>query len=315
MRGLLIAFMLLAGPAHAACDPSKGGRAFEIEVERVDLGPADWRGLEHLGTVELSSENTAFGGLSGLLIEESGTRMIAVGDRGRWFAATLIRGADWLVAGVTGATHVRMRGPRGRLDGNRRDAEGMVRLGEDILVSFERVHRVMRCSRGNRMEQFEKLDEWGELQNNGSFESIALLPDGRVMVIAEANDSTRGFPYWVLGGPDGPVKGYLPQEGPHHVTDAAYGPNGILYLIERHYSPLTGVAIRVVRYWPDRTGLPLPPSRELLAEFDSASGIDNMEGLALWTDGLGRLRLTMIADDNFSDIQRTLMVDTVVRRP
>lgn len=35
---------------------------------------------------------------------------------------------------------------------------------------------------------------------------------------------------------------------------------------------------------------------------------DNLEGIAVWDDGLG-IRLTMISDDNFLPVQRTELVE------
>jgi hypothetical protein len=36
---------------------------------------------------------------------------------------------------------------------------------------------------------------------------------------------------------------------------------------------------------------------------------DNLEGLSVWEDGDGRLRFTMIPDDNNLDIQQTQIVE------
>ena len=35
---------------------------------------------------------------------------------------------------------------------------------------------------------------------------------------------------------------------------------------------------------------------------------DNLEGIAVWKDGLG-IRITMISDDNFLPVQRTELVE------
>jgi hypothetical protein len=36
---------------------------------------------------------------------------------------------------------------------------------------------------------------------------------------------------------------------------------------------------------------------------------DNLEGLAVWRDSAGAIRLTMISDDNFQALQRTEFVE------
>ena len=39
---------------------------------------------------------------------------------------------------------------------------------------------------------------------------------------------------------------------------------------------------------------------------------DNLEGLAVWRDDSGAIRLTMISDDNFNLLQRTELVEYAV---
>ena len=41
---------------------------------------------------------------------------------------------------------------------------------------------------------------------------------------------------------------------------------------------------------------------------DMASQVDNMEGLSVHRDASGALVLTLISDDNFSPLQRTLLL-------
>ena len=36
---------------------------------------------------------------------------------------------------------------------------------------------------------------------------------------------------------------------------------------------------------------------------------DNLEGLSVWRDGAGDIRLTMVSDDNFIALQRTELVE------
>ena len=100
----------------------------------------------------------------------------------------------------------------------------------------------------------------------------------------------------------------LPRTGSHLVTGADIGPDGRLYLVLREYSLLFGVSIRVMRYRLGPDGLPLPDSAETLAAFETASGIDNMEGIALDRGPGGDIRLWLISDDNFQFPQRTLLV-------
>ena len=83
-------------------------------------------------------------------------------------------------------------------------------------------------------------------------------------------------------------------------------------MLLRDYIPLIGVSIRLHRYRLGEDGFPDPATREDLAAFESSGGIDNMEGIALWTDADGRTRLALISDDNYNALQRTLLVDFIV---
>ena len=78
-------------------------------------------------------------------------------------------------------------------------------------------------------------------------------------------------------------------------------PDGALYVLERSFTGLAFASrVRRVREtpdgWRDRTVLQTPPGRH-----------DNLEGLAVSRDGEGRIRLTMISDDNNIAYQRTLV--------
>ena len=102
---------------------------------------------------------------------------------------------------------------------------------------------------------------------------------------------------------------HLPYVAPFFVTGADIGPEGRLYVLLRHFSPLTGVQIQIHRFAMGADGLPQAASREVLAHFPSQSGIDNMEAISIWRDGDGKTRLMLLSDDNFNLVQRTLLVD------
>ena len=40
---------------------------------------------------------------------------------------------------------------------------------------------------------------------------------------------------------------------------------------------------------------------------------DNLEGLSVWRDRTGAIRLTMVSDDNFNLFQRTEIVEYILR--
>ncbi len=40
--------------------------------------------------------------------------------------------------------------------------------------------------------------------------------------------------------------------------------------------------------------------------------LDNMEGISIWRDGEGRIRVTLISDDNFFPLQQTMFAEYVL---
>ena len=89
---------------------------------------------------------------------------------------------------------------------------------------------------------------------------------------------------------------------------ADIGPDGHLYVLERRVVDRLGFASRVWRYALTDTGL----SDEALLIVSGLGTHDNLEGLAAWRDATGRIRLTMMSDDNFGRWQNTELVEYVV---
>jgi hypothetical protein len=96
------------------------------------------------------------------------------------------------------------------------------------------------------------------------------------------------------------------------VTDCAVGGNGDLYVLERRFSWSAGVAMRV-RYIPLATVAPnAVVDGKVLVTADMGYQIDNMEGLSAHRARNGETVLTMISDDNFSFVQRTILLQFTV---
>ena len=112
-------------------------------------------------------------------------------------------------------------------------------------------------------------------------------------------------------GPDSPLYRYngsgwrllarIPRTDGYLPVGADFGPDGQFYLLDRAFTGL-GFRSRVRRFDPaDWSG-------ETLLETNTGRH-DNLEGLAVWRDAGGAIRLTMISDDNFRFFQRTEIVE------
>jgi len=287
-----------------ASDPTAAGRAIVVETMPVEIAPAQLHAaLRPLGAWVLSSEDPDFGGLSAVVIESG--RLTAVTDRGHWLRARLT-GPPALT--LEAARLAPLRTAAGRaLGGAAADAEGLTRAGGALYVAFERDHRIMRHAGAGQLSAAARAADWQGLGDNEGLEALATAPDGALIAIAEGH-TDAGSPLWRIRSEGGLAKAHLPAPSRHKVTGADLGPDGRLYLVLRAYDRVRGVSIRVVRYALDAQGWPEPGSRTRLAAYEEASGIDNMEGIAVTDEAQGRAVLWLISDDNFNARQRTLLM-------
>lgn len=310
MRRLLsiVALVLAAGSASAEPTGPGGTPLIEIRATPVDIVDGKLNGLVLQGTVELTSDNDDFGGFSGLLMSDG--KLISVSDRGWWLLADIEDRANGLYPVLAG--YAPMTGAEGRrLDKGGRDAEGLTLRDGFMAVSFERDHRIAFHLEEGRLDDEVTDTRFERFGSNKGLEGLATTPDGWILAIPEEPEDDE-FPVFVLRYSGAFDRGSLPITGPHYVTGADVGPDGRLYLLKRDFSLLQGVSIRVERYDLDEDGFPVAGTLKTLAAWENASGIDNMEGIALWTDRRGDLRLTLISDDNFNSVQRTLLMDLTV---
>lgn len=313
--GLITLALLLPGAPvgvfsdrFAGGDTSRAGSAAELRPVQINVQPVDVRadlldGLEPAGAWHLTSSNPWFGGFSGLMIE--GDKLVAVSDKAQLLRANYELDGDLLR--ITAATLWHLRDAEDRLlDYRSGDAESLARQGDELLISFERKHRIDRLTPDGRLLPFITGDDLGELSDNGGVEALVVLPDDAILAIGES-PIEGAAPIWLIRDGKIAVRTALPYLSDHLVTGAALDQAERLILSMRHYSVQDGVSIRIVRYQLD-AGIPIPESGTVIAAFENASGIDNMEGIATDVDEAGNEVLWLISDDNFNKAQRTLLM-------
>ncbi|HUF56822.1 MAG TPA: esterase-like activity of phytase family protein [Thermohalobaculum sp.] len=295
---------LLAAALLAPALPAAGheARTVALTISPLDLVGGEYRGARLTGAWRLKSPEPAFGGISGVLVE--GGDVLAVTDRGWWIEAAR--------HGETLASEIAMRPMRradgGTFDKSGGDAESLARRGDEVFVGFERDHRVARRVGTDTIGGAIRAPAMERMPSNGGLEALATLPDGRLIAIGEGREG-EDFPVFVIDAADGVTESRLPRQSRHDMTGADMGPDGWLYVVQRHFSMLTGVSIRVRRYLLGDDGLPDPGTAETLAAWETMSGIDNMEAIAAFRDGpQAPVTLWLLSDDNFNAIQRTILV-------
>ena len=81
-----------------------------------------------------------------------------------------------------------------------------------------------------------------------------------------------------------------------------------LLILERRYSPARGVALRIRRVPLSALKPGALVDGKIMIEADMGYQIDNMEGIAVHRTADGQAVITLVSDDNFSVIQRNLLL-------
>jgi hypothetical protein len=111
----------------------------------------------------------------------------------------------------------------------------------------------------------------------------------------------------MVGGPT-PGQFSVRRTGNYDVSDAVLLPSGALLVLERKFSWLAGIGIRIRRIALTSVAPGAVVDGPAIFEADLSEEIDNMEGIDAHITPEGDTVLTMVSDDNFSMIQRTLLL-------
>jgi len=309
--------------------------AAPIDFARDNPSRKEFGKLIFRAGLNLYAKSAHFGGFSALAIGPSGGSLLAISDAGSWLRATLdydgrkLKGLEDAVLGpILGAEGKPLR------DDSLRDSEGMTLAEGDTkkgtaYLSFERKHRIARypfnAERFGPPAGTIPLPGGPKgLGTNRGIEAIAVIRAGRLkgtlVAFAEGLASGAGsIQGWLIGGP-APGRIALKRIGGFDVTDAASLPDGGLVVLERRFRFSEGVKMRIRRIAAGELRQGATITGEVLLEADDSLNIDNMEGIAAHRAASGETVLTLMSDDNFSPLQRTLIMqftlpDTVVAGP
>lgn len=289
--------------------------AFEPrDPARVRFGQLTYR-----GGIELTSPHKDFGGISALRVNADGARFLAVSDKGRWLRGRIVYDGTRPV-GIADAEMAPVLGADGKPLAARGwyDTESMADDGGTVWLGIERVHRIVRFDVGRngllaRGQPIAMPLGAAKLPSNKSLECLVSvpreLPLARTLIAIserglDENENIKGF---LIDGPS-PGEFSVKRIGDFDISDCAITPTGGLLLLERSFSRLKGVGMRIRRVPLGEVKVGATIDGPVLIEADMGFQIDNMEGLSLHRAADGTLVLTLISDDNFSFIQRTLLL-------
>jgi hypothetical protein len=316
-----------APPKSTASDEFSVDVPVSIEVNARPIPSFDPRdrsrvrfgSLEYRSGLVLTSRFRGFGGLSGLRLDSKGERFIAISDHGSWFTGRIVyRGRE--MTGLADVEAAPMLGADGRTLAARGwyDSESIALDGPLVYIGIERVNRLLRFdfSKGftrSRGEVVPLPPAARRLPHNKGLEALVVVPKGLPLAGTLVALSERGLDAqgdligFLIGGPT-PGQFAIRRSNDFDISDAVLLPSGELLVLERKFSWVSGLGIRI-RSVPLKS---LAPGALVdgPAIFDADLGheIDNMEGIDAHLTPEGDTVLTLVSDDNFSMLQRTLML-------
>jgi hypothetical protein len=200
------------------------------------------------------------------------------------------------------------------------DSESIARDGDTVFVGIEREHSILRFdwskggvkSRGTLVPLPAFVMDWPP---NRGIEALGVLPlgtpyAGRLIGLSERSgrrdEPTEGFVMKQDGSEAFRIR--LSRSDGFDITDLDFLPNGDLVVLERFFTPVRGAAmrLRLVRTADIHPDALLVGTT--LLEAGNSFQVDNMEGLAIHSTAGGETIFTIISDDNFSIVQRTLLL-------
>lgn len=285
--------------APMALDP-KGGR--------TSIG-----GLRYVSGFVLSSADPRFGGISALALSADG--FVALSDTGNLMR--LIGRDPRSGERRPAAVHLQPlpAGPGDSAKKGDRDSEAMTNDPAGRLwVAFEYHNAIWRYApRAARAQADRAPPEMARWRANLGAEAMVRLNDGRFVVLSEGAGTSRGPSRLLLFDRDptdrrstaAAMRIRLPAG--FNVTDAADLGDGRLLTLHRSFSIADGVAasVGIVDLAALRPGAVIAP--RIVATLRPPLNVDNMEALAVERVG-GRTRIWIASDDNFSALQRTLLM-------
>jgi hypothetical protein len=285
------------------------------ERSRVRFGE-----LEYRSGLVLTSSFRGFGGLSGLRLDAKGERFIAISDKAGWFTGRIVyKGREMI--GLADVEASPMLGPDGKPITSRRwfDTEALALDGTLVYVGLERVNQVLRFDfsksfTNTRGEPVALPPAMRRLPYNKGIEALVMVPKGNqplagtLIAISERGLDAQGNILGFLIGGKSPGQFAVRRSDDFDVSDAVLLPSGSLLVLERRFSWLSGVGIRIRRIALSSIAPGALIDGPAIFNADLGHEIDNMEGIDAHVTAEGDTVLTLVSDDNFSLIQRNLLL-------
>jgi len=298
-----------------------------IEVKARPIPSFDPRDHSHVrfGSLQfrsglvLTSGFPGFGGLSGIRLDSKGQRFISFSDKGSWLTGRIVyQGSE--MTGLADVEAAPMLGADGRPIAARGwfDSESIALDGPFVYIGLERVNQVLRFdfSEGftrSRGEVVPMPPAVKKLPFNKGLEALVVVPKdlplaGTLIALSERGLDANGNLVAFLVGGRSPGQFSVRRTDHFDISDATLLASGELLVLERKFSLVDGVGIRIRRIPLQSITPGALVDGPAIFQADLGYEIDNMEGIDAFVTPDGDTVLTMVSDDNFSMIQRTLLL-------
>ena len=196
------------------------------------------------------------------------------------------------------------------------DSEALAGDGTSLFVAFERVHEILRFEVRDglraRGQPIPGAPAMKTLPLNQGIECLAMPARGQPLAGTLIAISERGLDAAgnILGFLLNPSAGTftVKRSDEFDISDCTVTPKGDLLILERRFSWVRGLAIRIRKLALSGVKPGALLDGPEVFSGDMGQQVDNMEGISIHRAADGATVLTLISDDNFSPLQRTVLL-------
>ena len=304
IAAILSVALLLEWPFSVRVEPFSG-----LGAEGKDIGC-----LKMTSASTLYANHGGFGGYSGLHLDQETGILTLLSDAGHLFRSQATIDEHLAITALGPSKYYKIR-VHGFLTA-RMDTEALVPLGDQWLVTREQRNDAIVVKFDADTETLDYVKTLTELTTpiklpgNGGFEGAEIIGDDVFVFIPEASDNDLSPIMLYQDDRLIHVADYKVSDG-FAVTDlAADVASDRLFILERFFSRATGPKARIkmlpISAVMGGQGETLEPTE--LGRLSILDGADNMEGMIFEVAEDGSENLVIISDDNYNDIQRTVLM-------
>lgn len=245
--------------------------------------------LEYVGSYTWEGATEEYGGFSGIEVSENGMWFTVIGDKGIIVGGMFERNGQ-RITGVRSALKNLKNDSGNTVSVPESDSEGLA-IGPDgrVFVSFENHHRVSTYPRaGGTAQTLVKHPDFSRLGSNDGLEALAIDADGTLYALPE-QPSNSILPIYRYRDGNWTTPFQIPEVPRYKPVGADFGPDGKLYLLERRFRGALGFKSQIRRFEINGDQI---SEGELLLRTNTGEHA-NLEGIALWRDARGSIRVTM----------------------